>query len=62
MSRHSHRAAVLLLLHQQAMYGALTPPRLEAIAPHLLAPPPPWYIRAWLWLRDRYQLVGWEAP
>ena len=58
MSRRAQRAMALLLLHQQAMGGG----RLMVSPAILTALPPPqaWYRRAWAWLRDRYDLVGWS--
>ena len=65
MSRRTQRAVALLLLHQQAMGSGhlpTVPPTLAAVVAELVAPPRPWYVRAWRWLWNRYHLTGWEDP
>ena len=63
MSRRTQRAVAIMLLHQQMMggRGSTVPP---AIMAELMAAAPPvaWYLRAWYWLRDRYNLAGWQEP
>jgi len=51
----------LLMLHYQAMGGGAppVPPALFAEAV-TLPPPQAWYRRAWTWVWDRYELVGWR--
>jgi hypothetical protein len=61
MSRRAQRAMALLMLHHQAMGGGVPPVPPALIAePVTLPPPQAWYRRAWAWLRDRYDLVGWR--
>lgn len=51
MSREMMRAAAVLMLHHQTMVVARPAPRA----------PQPWYRAWWHWLRDRYNLVGYQG-